>query len=228
MRNLLVLLFLVPLLSICQSKDDVVTVRYKINTDNEWGMSPEFEYVVKGTPYLDKTYKMGAIILNNNTTTKSLMRYNIFRDYFELMDAQQQHSILGKEYHNDVILEGRTYKFIDYLDRGKPASGYFIVHSNGKTMLYSKFSKTITKYEKPAHGYESFSSPKFINHFEYYIKRENKPAKKVDLNKRDVLYTIEDKFTILKAYVKEHKLRLKTEEEVIHLLTFYDSLENHN
>lgn len=224
MKHFIVLLLLTSFFSYGQIKDDVVIYNhyYYLPGDTK---KYHIEYVVKGTPYLDKLFKIGTVSFNTKNEVKSLMRYNIFRDYFELLDKDQKQTILQKKHTIEVILEKKTYQFIEYLNKGETKTGYLTPLSSGKTVLYSKINKKMSEYSSPDNGYQTFSSPKFIDEFDYYIKKFNEPAKKVKLNKKDVLFNIEDKFTVLKAHVKENKLRLKTEEEVIQLLAYYDSLE---
>ncbi|NJB70929.1 hypothetical protein GGR42_001391 [Saonia flava] len=226
MKHVSFIFFLFTALNIySQGHDDVVKIGYNLNNQQSMGITPVYEYIVQGSPYLNKIFKMGKVILNGKTETESLMRYNIYRDHFELLDNTGKQVYLEKNSKIDIVLDGKTYQYIDYLYRGKVKFGYCTPLNHGKTILFIRDIKKVSEYKRPAHGYESFSPPKFIDEFVYYIKRENKPAKEVELNKRDVPFVIENKFTELRNYIKKNKLKLKTEEEVITLLQYYDSLE---
>ncbi len=124
-----------------QSTDDVIKVSYSLQSHEAFDSKNDIEYVVKGTPYLNKTYK---ILFDKKNGVESLIRYNVYRDYFELLDKNQKQTVLQKKHNINVILEGKPYDFIDYIDSGKEWSGYFSPLNEGKSILYKLKLKNLS------------------------------------------------------------------------------------
>ena len=66
-------------------------------------------------------------------------------------------------------------------------------------------------------SYSEDTPPRFDEEVSYYLIREGSPAEEIRLRKKDVLEFLSSKKA--EAYVKENKLRLKSEGEVIEVLT---------
>ena len=60
----------------------------------------------------------------------------------------------------------------------------------------------------------------------YFVKGSNKPAIPLaHLSRKEVFAVLWDKYSELRKYARNNKLHMRTEEEVIQVLSYYDSLK---
>lgn len=216
----MLLVFMIPTLGLCQNSgnNNLVSTTSQVGTFT-------YDIEVEGTPYLNDLYKMGKISFPEKADSYSLMRYDAYTDKIELIDTSQKVSALLKDKNIEVLLEGKVYRYIDYMEFGKITSGYANPLNEGVTTLYVKPRKVIGKVKVPEHGYENFKSPKFEDSSFYLLQKKGRAAEKVNLTKREIIYTINDKLSELKAFIKNEKLKVTSEAEVVHLLEYYNSLK---
>lgn len=184
------------------------------------------EWPVDGTVYLDKEFKKGSAILNGYKNEELLLRYDAYSDEIEYLNAEGNRMLFQRSEYMGAIIDSIVYQFIDYFDRGKVKSGFFNPLNQGETVLYLRNTKTVF-YRTPENGYESFVSPKFVLKTSYYLKRKDRPAMPLnDLSKKEIFAVLWEHYSNLRKYARENKLRMRTEEEVIQVLDYYDSIKN--
>ena len=182
----------------------------------------------EGSPYLVDKYVLGEIFMDGELQKKSLMRYNAFRDEFEIKENDGSNPTLLKRPYISVSLSTKKFVILDFEDEGKLKQGYFNPLNQGSTILYFRPKKKLTKAKEPKAGLESFVPARYVDDSDYYLKKGNNPAKKIKLNKSKILDFFQDKSSELKTYINENKLKLKTEAEVIKLLDYYNSIQEAN
>ncbi len=221
----LLIFMVLPVWAMAQIVDDVVKVSYNMPREDASLALMEHQFTVKGSPYIEKAFKMGSVVRNKNRKDSVFMRFNAYRDYIEFLDDHQKNLVLLQDEEIEATLAGTTYRYIPYISGNETRSGYFNPLSEGETALYRKTTKTIPKFEFPAHGYESFKPPQFMTRTHYYIKKKLGPAKKLaHLSRKEVFAILWDKYSELRSYSKKHRLKLRTEAEVIQILEYYDAL----
>lgn len=182
------------------------------------------EWPVDGTVYLDKQFKRGFAILNGHKNEELLLRYDAYSDEIEYLDDDGKRMLFKRSEHTGVVIDSISYRFIEYFDSGNVKSGFFNPLNEGGTVLYLRNSKTIF-YKTPENGYESFVPPKFVLKTSYYLKRKDRPAMPLnDLSRKEIFAVLWEHYSDLRRYARENKLRMRTEEEVIQVLNYYDSL----
>ena len=225
-----------------QDTDEPVKIRFDLppNADRLQGDRTRI-FTVKGSPYLNEKFRKGTII-NGTTTTEALLRYNAYFDSFQMLNGNSEKVFVFKAPSIKITLDNKTYildsyeittqdKALYYLPEtfnkelnGNKINGYFRILNEGETLLYLKTSKRVPKFSLPDHGYEQFSPTSLTKINNYYIKRKNRPATRIKLSKKEVLYALNDKYNEIRTYIKKNKLKVKSEEEVIEILKYYDSL----
>lgn len=227
-----------------QDTDEPVKIRYNLNpaVSNPLGADTERVFTIKGSPYLNEIHKEGTII-NGSKKIKALLRYNAYSDRFQVLDKNKKKSFVLKSPNIKIILDGETYHLITYKESVKDKTlyyipdnsneklkannrlGYFSPLNSGLTMFYSKTFKRALKFKDVVHGYESFTPSTFTTEKLYYIERKNRPAVRIRLSKKDVLLALNDKYNEIRAYLKKNKLKAKTKEEVLQIISYYDTLD---
>ncbi|NHF58342.1 hypothetical protein FK220_003255 [Flavobacteriaceae bacterium TP-CH-4] len=183
------------------------------------------DYNVEGLPYINENF-INGVVINRNTKLTIPLRYNAYSDTFQAIDLQGDHNDVLKRRYISVRLGDTLYQYFVFEDHLKFKKGYFKVISDGETKLLSRTVKTIQDYIVPEHGYERGERPKFLTHTHYYIKKLGKPAKKLaHLSRKEVFAVLWDKFAELRSYARKNKLRLRSVEEVVQTLAYYDSIK---
>ncbi|WP_425235872.1 hypothetical protein [Ulvibacterium sp.] len=181
------------------------------------------EWPVEGTVYMDKQFRKGYVLVNGYKNEELALRYDAYSDEIEYLDDGKR-MLFYKSDHTEVRIDSVVYRLVDYFDRGNVKSGFFTPLNQGETVLYLRNTKTIF-YKAPENGYESFVPPKFMLKTSYYLKRKDRPAMSLnDLSKKEIFAALWEHYSDLRKYARENKLRMRTEEEVIQVLNYYDSL----
>lgn len=216
---------MLPLIGVAQIVDDVVMLKYSLPSAGMNRVMDEHEMKVIGTPYKNVNYEMGSVTTYNVKDDKLLLRYNAYRDQFEILDETQSTTYLRKDESSQVELEGLTYEYQEFFAAGQKWSGYLNPLNGGRTLLYRRQIKT-AQIEWPDNGYHSMQPPEFENLTEYFIKRDGKPAERLrHLSRKEVFALLWDKYAELRKYAKKEKLHMRNEEEVIQVIDYYDSLK---
>ncbi len=222
MKIKLLVLFL-PLLCFGQKQDETFKVKFRVpGAEKQW----EREFIVKGSPYLNKEFVKGQTFLYGKIHEERKMRYNAYYDHIEILEPDSTISHLIKNADIDADINDKIYRFVNYLDHQNKQSGFLTPLNDGRTVLYSRTKKIISNPYLPEHGYEQFQPPQFIVVSSYYIKRPNKDAVPLlGLSRKEVFAVLWDKYNALRKFAKENKIQLRTEEEVISVLAYYDHLQ---
>lgn len=164
----------------------------------------------------------GQVTMNGKTFNTPKLRYDILND--ELMTVTDKGHILqlNKEMVDDFSL---TYRMrIYYFTKSEPdtlnkESGYFNVLYEGRSSLYIRYYKEISK-RGPGKNYEDFVQSEKV----YIIKdgifhqvRNNHDFKKI----------VSDKKNEIKAYLKENRIMIsgKSPDAYVPVLEYYDTLK---
>jgi len=243
-KVLLYILLLSGFYCFSQDTDEPVKVRFNLSAADRDGLqsSTGREFTIKGSPYLNEMHQEGLII-NGETKTKALIRYNAYDDNFQVLDKDKKKSTVVKSTNIKVKLNENIYHLLTYKETvkdkalyyvpdhksisadGNKKEGYFSALSEGETVLYLKTIKRIPKFKIPEHGYERFEPSAFLTLNHYYIKRKLRPAVRIKLSKKEVLFALNNKYDEIRTYIKKNRLKVKTEEEVVQIIKYYDTLD---
>ncbi|TMM58245.1 hypothetical protein FEE95_02115 [Maribacter algarum] len=226
-----------------QDTDEPVTIRFSLpSTADRLQDDRTRIFTIKGTPYLNEEHQLGTII-NGETTMEAPIRYNAYYDYFQVLDENKKKASVLKSNNVIVQLDGKTYHLLTYEETvqdkalyylpqnknqqlsGNMKEGYFCALSDGETVLYNKTTKRVPKFKLQDHGYTQFAPTDLVTLNHYYIKRKHRPAVRIKLSKKEVLFALNNKYNEVRDYIKKNKLKVKTEEEVIQILSYYDTLD---
>jgi len=183
---------------------------------------------INGNPYLKKKFSEGIIELyDGSKSDEILMRYNIARDVFEVIQG------------NDTLTlnQGYKVKHIFYDDKKfiydpemrenseRKYNGFFEVCEEGELSLYRKWYKDLL-YDSFVGNYQGGSGTKeyyyvdktmFIGKIKdqkgFLFKSKNKFLKNIDKDKK-----------IVKDFIKQNKIKLKNEEDLVKLVEFYNNI----
>ncbi len=180
------------------------------------------EVPVQGSPYFDDVYRVGETLVNHRNV-RLLMRYNAYLDQIEMKDKYGKAFNLLKRKDLTATIAGKRYVLLEFTENNKKVSGYFIPQNTGAAVLYWKPKKVFVQAAKPESGYDEFKMPEYADASAYFISVDGKSPEKIQLSKRSVLRHLKGNRAEIKDFVVENNLKLKTAEEVVRLLDFYNA-----
>ncbi len=176
---------------------------------------------IEGSPYLTDDFVKGTVFIENEKPYTAMMRYNAYQDEIQVQGSDGISSLFKRDYVWAVI-GGQTFKIEDYKSRSGTTKGYFIEMNQGKVRLLKRIVHIFREGQEASSTYSQDIPPRFDQEVTYYLAREGSPAEEVRLRKKDILNYLGSKEA--ESFVKENKIRLKTEGEVISLLNHYNTL----
>ncbi|MDG1571989.1 hypothetical protein OZ410_06650 [Robiginitalea sp. M366] len=175
---------------------------------------------VEGSPYLNDEFKRGAVYMNEEKPYAAYMRYNAYQDEMQVQGPDGISTLFKREYVW-AMLEGEKFKIETYDTGNGTRQGYFVELNAGKTRLLKRYQSLFREGEKAVSSYSQDKPPRFEAETSYYLAMEGKPAQEVKLRKKDILEMLDNDAS--EGFVKENKLKLKDEAEVLMLLQHYNA-----
>lgn len=184
---------------------------------------------VKGSPYLFPEWQKGAVIVSGmDQAMPLLLNYDCVNGQLLVRMADGEPSSLSPSHINAFMIEdseapeGYAYFVSDLGPKGEKI--YFQVLYNEESVLY----KLPVKHFKAA-DYQKAYSPnrrydEFVSDIQYFIKKGDGQPEKVKTNAKAVAGMFADKAPEIEGFIKKNKLKLKTDEELTQVVSYYDSL----
>ena len=187
----------------------------------------KFARVVEGTPFFVEHWTKGTVItLNNEKFTDIEMRVN-------LADNQIHYMKNGIEYVSDrrfreIILddmkEGKRYSFKPGYPGVPHATDktFFQVLADGNVTLLKQIRKVVS--DRAVYG--AATVEQVIGNVEVlYIYKDGNMIK-LKKEKESILEPLVDQKQKLDEFIQQNKLKFKSEDDIVKLVTFYNSLNS--
>ena len=185
----------------------------------------EFESIVDDA-YTNPNFLEGSIFQGEDLMkSKVLMRYNAFADEIEIKKhaTDKNYGALIKDPEVFVKIGRDIYLFVPYQGSNEKG-GYFNVVSDGKNYdLYKKVTSKFNEAKKARNNYQTDTKPSFSKNVKYYLV-EDGTFLEMPSNKSRILKMMDKKKTEMKAFIKENKLDLDKEADLIKAVQHFDSL----
>lgn len=178
---------------------------------------------------------VGSLYINDNflpaKTSESneiyLIRYNAYMDEME-GERNSKPFHLIKKTGLTISFDGtsKMYSVYNYEVKNKLSPGFFVVLISGDNISLLLKEK-IKFYEevKAKTGYDKYIPPtlKRVSD-EFYVGYKNSSAKELPSKKKEVLKLFASKAKEIESYAKENKLGFKSEEDLIQIFKYYNTL----
>ena len=205
---------LIVIISSLTAKTSVAQLTNKVAVDRagtNLRVKSSADQSIIGSPYLVDVWAKGNVKFVNSKPAENVdLKLDLLENVFNEKISEFTLNIIGKE---------RLFRsgFLD--SKNNLISAFFEVLYNGKTKFLSKEGKMVIESK----GYNTNTITKKIeNTTEYYISKANNSVSLVKLNEKVILTYLG--IPDLAKYVKDNELNLKTREDIIMLLQYYDSL----
>ena len=172
---------------------------------------------IQGNPFYKKGFSEAKI---GDTGTILPVRYNLYKDSFELLNNNDIYSLPKESSFSKFIFTDTNEKFILENDNNGFA-GYFLVLADGKNKLLKKIAVKFSPEVPAPNTMVSGIPAKFENQKPvYFIKTEDnliKLTKKSD----DLINALQaDRKESVKDFIKTNKIKLAEESDLIKLVNF--------
>ncbi len=176
---------------------------------------------LEGSPYLKESFQQGMVHIENKEPYAVLLRYNAYQDEMQIQDGNGITSLFPRDYIW-VELGGETFRIVDYQTKSGISKGYFIELNQGSTRLLKRYEKVFREAEAASSSYTQAKPPRFDDRTSYYLIGDSSPAREISLRKKDILEFLDSEKA--ESYIKEKKLKLKSEQEVVEFLNVFNAL----
>ena len=184
---------------------------------------------LEGNPYLTEDWVQGTVSLASGESYKDVpLKFDLVRneplfqnskgEAMSFVSAVRKFSLINPTASEKSVLQFRNgFKAAD----GGTAETFYQVLTDGESPLLKKISKVVTE-TKP------FNSATTIKTFDQvqilFIVKDGLPVK-IRKDKKVVLEALGDYSAQLDEYIKTKKLNLKSEPDLIALVSYYNSLK---
>ena len=176
---------------------------------------------LEGSPYLKNNFQQGMVHIEDKQPYTAMLRYNAYQDEIQVKDDNGITSLFLRDYIW-VELDGETFRIVDYQTKSGVSKGYFVELNTGNTRLLKRYEKEFREAEAASSSYSQDKPPRFEDRITYYLIEGEGPAQEIKLRKKDILEVLSSEEAA--SFVKEKKLKLKSEEEVLQLIAAMNSL----
>ncbi|GGG32961.1 hypothetical protein GCM10011532_15720 [Christiangramia forsetii] len=173
---------------------------------------------VKGTPFLNKNFTPVQLKINNKTINAQ-MRYDAYRDAFQLKQSNGN-VYLNKNSQMGITYLNKDYSLLEYYDDNEIRRiGYLqTMTENDNLKIFKKHIKIFTEGEEAINSYTTDKPAKFEDDVKYFIAIDSKMPKEVKLKRRDIIRFFNDKK--VKSYIKDKKLKFRDEDDLYTLAEY--------
>jgi len=179
----------------------------------------------EGSIYNSLKYKSATIIDEKSRTFDTKLRYNAYTDALELKQQGELLELIKKPTLHARI-DDDYYYFCEFKTvRGIKKHGYYVlVELNERYKVYKKYSVDV-KRPNPKGSSNGTSAPGEVTVKTAYFIEEKGTIVELPQNKKEFLATFNDKEEELKDYIKKEKIKVRKEEDLIRLVSKYNSLK---
>ncbi len=189
----------------------------------------EREASILGTPYINKDWMYGELVLDTDLSIETMFRYNLESQNIELIYESdtlvflhplrmKEFNFMGKRFIYDIAMgSDRSGKYLE--------AAYLEVLVDGNAQLLRKYEKYRSgssngmRYAAAEASTESYQTRTIL-----FLRPspDNAPVRLGRIN-RSVIKMFPDNNSELSGYVRENSIRLNSEDGLVRLIEYYNS-----
>lgn len=184
-----------------------------------------------GTPYLNDDFEAGSVFIKGVKKGDYFLRYNIYAEAFEVQTItakENEFNLIHKNSDIEIEMGGKRYIYKFYLVDGVQQFGYFEVIKDSKNAkLLKKYRKLIQEGKAAVTSFDVARPSRLVDKEGYFILIGDKKVVEVKQNRKQLAKSFEEFNVNLTDYLREQKLNLKEDKDLIAAFDFIDkSLDN--
>lgn len=179
-----------------------------------------------GIPYTSIDFAPTTVYFRDENMGNIFYRYNAYNEEIEIKESPSADGVraLGRNKAIAIMVNGKPMSFKTFIDKdGRTTNGYLTtLQSSGPYTLYKRVNVKFTEGKKAENSFVKAVPSKFSHFVEYYMEVEGvDQINEIKLkNSKLVDMVNDDKKEGLKAYLKEKKLNVKNENDLISAFVF--------
>jgi hypothetical protein len=182
---------------------------------------------IDGNPFLYEDFAPGRLILKSGDTLKLNLRYDIYSRQIHFKNKDKVYEVVNAEKLDIIDIDTISFQYITFLkspgDLTPEGSSFLLLKTDGKCKLFIKKNMRIQDAEVPK-AFQDAQPAKFIPLGDtYYLKPDKKSAVRVN-SKKELLNILADRKDELSKFIDSNKLGTKDLDDLVKIVTFYNSL----
>jgi len=195
-------------------------------TGKNWTQLNKYSEVI-GSPFLYDDWAPGTIKFADQQQIRvENLKYDLYNDVLlfknekeEVMEVAEPILEFTITYMKDSKTVQKTFRSGFKASNDNTTQSFYEILFDGQTKLVKRIGKTIVE-EKEYNATTSIR--KLVDKPSYFIANTTNMPIAISKNEKSILGAVGDKITELKTFIKDNKLNLKNDGDVVKLLTYYD------
>jgi hypothetical protein len=219
------LAFLLVISSVTWTKGQLNNVQ---GLDNVLVRTKKYEDI-KGSAYLYPMWNSGTLTdKSGKVYSNLLLKYDSYKDQVEMNQDGQVFEISAALYPKFTLsfVQPTTNNVLKhvfsaaYTVDGFPKMSYFELLFEGRLTLIKKYKTSFV--EENVSGYGTGGAQKSFQSKTFYFVIEDGVAKDIKPNKKSVLGVFPEQSSIVETFLKEKKMKIKSETDLIEIIKFLE------
>lgn len=190
--------------------------------DGGGGYSPYFYYGDLTGMYFNEDWKDGAAGLVDGTLMKGSFRYNIYQQKMEAIVKGDTFAFAESCELEWVQIGDRKFIYSSFV-----RSNYEVSNSWFEVLCEGDCALLLRRYIKyrVIDGDDDDSNDQLYKLDEYYTRKDKAGAERLYISKKSVLAAMQEHETEVCSFIKQEKLKLKDQKDLVMLFAYYNTLE---
>ncbi|MCU0369894.1 MAG: hypothetical protein MUC31_00625 [Bacteroidales bacterium] len=185
--------------------------------------SPAGMASTSGGMYLEPGWAPGRVLLSDGSVMENIrLRYDIYHQQIQFIKEKDTLAFSKPEEVKYFIFDGRNFIYSEFQKEDVTAKGYFEILTEGECKLFLHRS---IKYHADPESDPNLKEEVYIRESEYFISRNDDVARPVRACRKGVLCVFKDKEEQVDEFMKVNNLKMKTCDEFIQVVQYYNSLQ---
>ncbi len=185
-------------------------------------------YGTTGSPYVFDDFKKGNIFYTNKLRVNGKqLNYDCYNDRWEYSSGNSVYLLNSSQIDYFEIFPGqdKTVLFKQvFIEKLKKQVSLQVLYNNNST-LYKRYFKEFREADYGGAYSQDRRYDEYHDRQSYYLKTVDNELQMLRTKKKSILEILEDKREELEKFIKKENPDLKTDEGLVQLIRFYDSLE---
>jgi hypothetical protein len=235
-----VLLFLISVFLFCiyiktnaqvpGTKADPKTSSLENNTNNDQNATQiqdkqnKKQKAAKAQIYIGNDWPPGTIKLREGgVINENYIRYNFLTDQMQFVSGKDTLVLANPQELNTITFDGHTFIYETYQYDTILRQGYFELIVPGKNKLLLR--RFVTNQKQDSKNPDDESLTKYQVDECYFISKPGMPANKLACNRKSALTFLNDHDEDIAEYLRITGNKVRTIEDLINLVSYYNSLD---
>ncbi len=192
-----------------------------INTGSG-GYADCFYYGDPSGMYLEKDWQDGLAVLKDGSNIEGLFRYNLYSQKMEAIVDGDTFAFAQPVEVEMIRIGDQEFRYCTFTrESGELSASWFECLTQGECSL---FLRRFIKY-RVADGDGDPTNDQLYRLEEYYTCRGESSLTHLHISKKSVLSELGEHQKLLKSFMKKENIKLKEQDDLIHLFAFYNDLK---